>query len=58
MSFYAKTNEKTRNTVIFTKNQEDKQNTENLLLERQQKQKLYDLEQKQIVEQCQFAEKK
>ena len=27
------------------------------MLERQQKQKLYDLEQKQIVEQCQFAEK-
>ena len=43
--------------LSLQKNQEDKQNTENLLLERQQKQKLYDLEQKQIVEQCQFAEK-
>ena len=43
--------------LSFQKNEEDKQNTENLLLERQQKQKLYDLEQKQIVEQCELAEK-
>ena len=43
--------------LSLQKNEEDKQNTENLLLERQQKQKLYDLEQKQIAEQCEFAEK-
>lgn len=42
--------------LSLQKNAEDRQNTENLLQERQQKQKLYDLEQKQLLEQCQLVQ--
>lgn len=42
--------------LSLQKNAEDKQNTETLLQERQQKQKLYDLEQTQLLEQCQLVQ--
>ncbi len=42
--------------LSLQKKEEDKQNAENLLQERQQKQKLYDLEQTQLLEQCQLAQ--
>ncbi|MCI8628175.1 MAG: chromosome segregation protein SMC [Firmicutes bacterium] len=43
--------------LSLQKNEQDKQNTQNLLLEKQQKQKLYDLEQNQLTEQSKEAEK-
>lgn len=43
--------------LSLQKNEQDKQNTEQILQEKQQKQKLYDLEQSQLLEQCQSAKK-
>ena len=44
--------------LSLQKNEEDKQTTEDAIAEKKQKQKLYDLEEKQLLEQCQEAERK
>lgn len=43
--------------LSLQKNEEDKQTTEDAIAEKKQKQKLYDLEEKQLLEQCQEAER-